>query len=70
MTALYKKSSLVLFLWYAITNADICRSGLFVFFFTTVTCDFFFSYLCCFDFVAFMLSAHIMWHVAAQNSAL
>lgn len=48
MTALYKKSSLVLFLWYAITNADICRSGLFGFFF------FYHSYMW-FFFLLFML---------------
>lgn len=44
-------------------------AGLFVCFLPQLQMSFF-SYLCCFGFVVFMSSAHIVWHIAAQNSAL
>lgn len=28
----------------------------------------FFSYVCCFGFIAFMPLVHVVWHIAAQNS--
>lgn len=58
-----QKSSVMLCLWYTTTYADLCKSAL------LPHLHIFFSYSCCLGFVAFMPLMHVVWPMAAQNSA-
>lgn len=56
-----QKSLTMLCIWYTTIYADLCKSA--------PTPHTSFSYLYFFGFIAFMPLVHIMWHMAAQNSA-